>query len=199
MVGSEAALKGMWREARATVQEIGTGRATVVIPAYNESASIGSVVEAVLRAGYQVVVVDDGSRDEAAAAASAAGAYVARHAVNLGQGAALQTGIEIALRRGAEFILTFDADGQHRPDVLEALMAPLRAGQADFTLGSRGLGAMVGAPMTRRLLVRLAAWFTRATTGAALSDAHNGLRGMTRTSAFARTGWRTPPKSSTRS
>ena len=65
-------------------------------------------------AGYDVVVVDDGSSDRTRDLAAAAGAVVLRHPINLGQGAALQTGIEFALRQGADVVVTFDADGQHR-------------------------------------------------------------------------------------
>ena len=86
----------------------------VVIAAYNESAVIARVVTDVTRAGYPVVVVDDGSKDETAGIAAAAGAVVIRHPFNLGQGAALQTGIDYALAQAAEVVVTFDADGQHR-------------------------------------------------------------------------------------
>src|SRR5262249_58936772 len=86
----------------------------VVIPAYNEAPVVSRVVAEVGRAGYAAVVVDDGSRDATADAAHAAGAAVVSHPFNLGQGAALQTGIHYALTQGAEVIVTFDADGQHR-------------------------------------------------------------------------------------
>ncbi|MBV9955674.1 MAG: glycosyltransferase family 2 protein, partial [Pseudolabrys sp.] len=86
----------------------------IVIAAYNEGRAIGDVIGALRPEGYSVVVVDDCSRDETAAVARQAGASVLRHAINLGQGAALQTGIEFALAQGAEILVTFDADGQHR-------------------------------------------------------------------------------------
>ena len=86
----------------------------VVIPAYNEGTSLSRVVTEVKRAGYAVVVVDDGSADLTADHAHAAGAFVVRHPFNLGQGAALQTGIDYALTQAAQFVVTFDADGQHR-------------------------------------------------------------------------------------
>ena len=85
----------------------------MVIAAYNEAAMIARVVTEVRRAGYQVVVVDDGSKDATAQDARAAGAIVVQHPFNLGQGAALQSGIDFALAKGAEAIVTFDADGQH--------------------------------------------------------------------------------------
>ncbi len=98
---------------------------SIVIAAYNESRVIGAVVAELRAAGYPVVVVDDGSADGTAAAAASAGAIVVRHPINLGQGAALQTGIEFALEQGAETIVTFDADGQHRVADIPALCEAL--------------------------------------------------------------------------
>ena len=86
----------------------------VVIPAYNEAAAIARVVIEVKRAGHRALVVDDGSTDATPDIARAAGATIVKHPFNLGQGAALQTGIEYALAGDAEIIVTFDADGQHR-------------------------------------------------------------------------------------
>jgi len=131
------------------------------------------------------VVVDDGSRDATAEAAARAGADVLRHPLNLGQGAALQTGIEYALLRGAERIVTFDADGQHRPQDVAVLLNALSAENADFVLGSRFLGSAVAMPPLRRLILRAATWFTRLTTGLNVTDAHNGLRAMSRRGASA--------------
>src|SRR5262245_59126044 len=93
---------------------ISRGQVYVVIPAYNEGTVIFRVVSDVKRAGYSVVVIDDGSSDATAEQARAAGATVIRHPFNLGQGAALQTGIDYALAQAADCIVTFDADGQHR-------------------------------------------------------------------------------------
>src|SRR4051812_15369922 len=97
----------------------------VVIAAYNEAAVIENVVASVRAGGWNVVVVDDGSTDETVARAKAGGATVVRHSINLGQGAALQTGIDYALERGAANIVTFDADGQHDPADIPALIAAL--------------------------------------------------------------------------
>src|SRR4051794_11697859 len=92
----------------------------VVIAAYNEGKVIRDVVSEVVRAGWSVTVVDDGSRDNTAEQAKVPGAVVAKHSINLGQGAALQTGIDLAVRRGARHIVTFDADGQHNCDDIPA-------------------------------------------------------------------------------
>jgi polyprenyl-phospho-N-acetylgalactosaminyl synthase len=157
----------------------------VVIAAYNEAAVIARVVGDVKRAGYRVVAVDDGSQDETAAVAHAAGAVVLKHPFNLGQGAALQTGIDYALARGAEVIVTFDADGQHRVMDIARLVEALAAERADFVLGSRFLGHSPNLPPLRRLLLQAATLFTRLTTGLQLTDTHNGLRAMTRRGAAA--------------
>jgi polyprenyl-phospho-N-acetylgalactosaminyl synthase len=154
----------------------------VVIAAYNEAKVIARVVGEVARRGYRVVVVDDGSSDGTAERASAT-SVVVRHPINLGQGAALQTGIDYALQQGAEFVVTFDADGQHRAADIERLVAALREARADFALGSRFLGRTVALPAARRLLLRAATIFTQLTTGLRLTDTHNGLRAMTRRGA----------------
>lgn len=155
----------------------------IVIAAFNEETVIHRVVSDVTRVYPNVVVVDDGSTDQTARKASAAGAVVVPHPVNLGQGAALQTGIAFALSRGAEFLVTFDADGQHRVADITALLDALRSGEFDYALGSRFLFGGSNIPLTRRLLLQAATWFTRYTTGLQVSDSHNGLRGMTRKGA----------------
>jgi polyprenyl-phospho-N-acetylgalactosaminyl synthase len=157
-------------------------RIWAVIAAYNEASVIARVVGEVARRGYHVVVVDDGSADGTADCAAAAAAVV-RHPVNLGQGAALQTGIDYALQQGADTIVTFDADGQHRAADIERLVAALREAPADFALGSRFLGHAIALSAARRLLLRAATVFTQLTTGLRLTDTHNGLRAMTRRGA----------------
>ena len=155
----------------------------VVIAAYNEAGVIARVIADVRRRGYPVVVVDDGSVDSTAEVAEQAGAAVISHPVNLGQGAALQTGIEFALARGADFVVTFDADGQHRADDIAGLLKALTDNDADFALGSRFLGASIDLPASRRVLLKAATVFTRLTTGMRVTDTHNGLRAMTRRGA----------------
>jgi glycosyltransferase involved in cell wall biosynthesis len=158
-------------------------RVWVVIAAYNEAPAIASVVADVKRAGYRPVVVDDSSTDATGAVAAEAGAVVVRHPINLGQGAGLQTGIEFALGEGADVIVTFDADGQHRATDIAGLIDALGKQGADFALGSRFLGASLNQPLSRHMLLKAATSFTRLTTGLSITDTHNGLRAMTRRGA----------------
>ena len=157
----------------------------VVIAAYNEVGVIARVVGEVRRCGYTVLLIDDGSTDATAAMAEKAGAVVIRHPVNLGQGAALQTGIEYALREGADVIVTFDADGQHRVADIDVLIDAMAKHNVDFVFGSRVLGGAINLPPTRRLLLKAATWFTRITSGLSVTDTHNGLRAMTQRGAGA--------------
>jgi len=156
----------------------------IVIPAFNEARRIGAVLDRLLERWPNVVVVDDCSSDDTSAQVAARpAASLIHHPINLGQGAALQTGIRFAVRRGARYVITFDADGQHSPDDLGRLLAPLADGVADFALGSRFLGHTVGMPASRRLTLKLAVLFTRVLSGVRLTDAHNGLRAMTQRGA----------------
>jgi glycosyltransferase involved in cell wall biosynthesis len=142
----------------------------VVIAAYNEAGVIARVISDVRRRGFPIVLVDDGSADATAEVAERAGAVVVRHPVNLGQGAALQTGLEFALYEGADVIVTFDADGQHRAADIAGLVDALAQHGADYALGSRFLGSAVNLPPARRLLLTAATWFTRITSGLSLTD-----------------------------
>lgn len=148
----------------------------VVIPLYNEQTVIAEVVSELHESFSHVVCVDDGSTDDSVAAARAAGATVVCHIINLGQGAALQTGITYALRQGASYIVMFDADGQHR--VIDATAMVQRAKDHDLAVvyGSRFLGEQVETGWLKAVVLKVAAWVTRRSTGLRLTDAHNGLR-----------------------
>src|SRR5262249_60594568 len=123
----------------------------IVVPAYNEARVLSGVISDLKRDGQrEIIVVDDGSSDATTEVAAGCGAVVLRHPINLGQGAALQTGIEFALARGAEIIVTFDADGQHRAADVVRLVEALHIQRADFALGSRFLGSAVNMPAVRR-------------------------------------------------
>jgi glycosyltransferase involved in cell wall biosynthesis len=151
----------------------------VVVPALNEAPVIRRSIGELRSLFPNVVVTDDGSEDATGEEALAAGAVVIRHPLNLGQGAAIQTGIDFALSRGAAYIATFDADGQHRVEDLRLMLEVLCKEQLDIVLGSRFLGRAHGMTRARSALIRTGALFTNLTTGVSLTDAHNGLRMMT--------------------
>ena len=152
---------------------------------FNEEQSVGTVVAALVPVFPRVVCIDDGSTDASVMHAVEAGASVVRHPVNLGQGAALQTGFEFALTdRSVRFVVTFDSDGQHRLEDAEAMLAVARREAVDIVLGSRFLsGDEVAVPRLRRAVLRSATVFTRLTTGLQLTDTHNGLRVLSRRAA----------------
>ncbi len=152
--------------------------AWVVIPAFNEEAKIAEVVRDVRQVFASVVVVDDGSSDQTAARARAAGAAVVVHPINLGQGAALQTGIDCALAHGARWLVTLDADGQHDPREARDMLAYAQREHLDVALGSRFMGATVGMTRGRWLLLKVALLFQTLTTRMRLTDVHNGLRAI---------------------
>jgi polyprenyl-phospho-N-acetylgalactosaminyl synthase len=153
----------------------------VVVPCYNEHGVIGEVIRGLRTVGVSVVVVDDCSTVPLGAHDVTGASALLRHAINLGQGAALQTGLEYAVGAGARFIATFDADGQHDPLDLPRMFAPLERGEVDIVLGTRfgDEGRALDMPASRRLLLKLATSVTRLTTGLPLTDTHNGLRAMT--------------------
>lgn len=156
----------------------------VVIPMFNEASVIPDVVRSVRATFPRTICVDDGSTDGSAQLAEAAGAIVVRHPINLGQGAAIQTGIEFALSRSdVGYVVTFDADGQHQVADVVRMVDEARGGQVDVVLGSRFLTGGDEVPPARRVLLRCAVAFTRVTTGLKLTDAHNGLRVLNRRAA----------------
>jgi glycosyltransferase involved in cell wall biosynthesis len=154
-----------------------------VVPAFNEGERLGRTLRRLSAVGVPSVVVDDGSADDTVTVARAHTPYVLRHSINRGQGAALQTGIEFALRQGAAYIVTFDADGQHRVEDLGPLLAPIVAGEVEITLGSRFRGKAVSIPPLRRLTLALGVLFTRTVSRVVVTDAHNGLRAFSRRAA----------------
>lgn len=151
----------------------------IIIPAFNEAERITSVVRSLRERSFDhVVVVDDGSEDETAERARAAGAQVISHALNRGQGAALETGNAWARAAGAQTVVHFDGDGQFNPDDIASAVAALYERNVDVVLGSRFLDERsTTIPWTkRRLLLPLARFANRLLTGVALTDAHNGFR-----------------------
>jgi glycosyltransferase involved in cell wall biosynthesis len=155
-----------------------------IIPAYNEAARVGTAVRDALRFVDAAVVVDDCSVDNTGDAARAAGAVVLRHAINRGQGAALQTATEYALSAlRADVLVHFDADGQMSGSDIPSMIAPIVSGEADVVLGSRFLGKTSNMPFVRWFANRLAVLFTFAVSGIRLTDAHNGFRALSRNAA----------------
>lgn len=153
-----------------------------VIPAYNEAKAVVPVVQEALRHVDAVIVVDDCSSDGTAEAARQAGAEVVRHPLQRGAGRATATGIQAALRMGAEFIVTLDADGQHLAEEIPILLRPLQEGEADMTLGCR-LVDRRSMPLIRRLGNSFANYWTWLFFNIKVSDSQSGYRGMTRETA----------------
>ena len=156
----------------------------IVIPTFNEENNISYVLRNVLRLYNNVIVVDDCSTDNTCNIVKNYSVQILRHVINLGQGAALQTGNEFALGQGADLIVHFDSDGQHRVEFIDKLIEPIQKGQADIVFGSRFLGTASKIPWFKRNVIlpiaRLVNWLA---TGVYLSDAHNGYRAMSRRAA----------------
>lgn len=150
----------------------------IIIPVYNEGKVIAETLKGVLESYSFVVCVNDGSKDNTADEISGTSARLVSHFTNMGQGAALQTGIEYALQYPQiQYFITFDADGQHGINDATAMLKYLRAHKkVDIILGSRFLGKAQDITRSRRLLFKFAVGFSNITTGIHLTDTHNGLR-----------------------
>jgi len=131
-----------------------------------------------------IIVVDDCSRDETVSRAKESGATVLRHLINLGQGAALETGDKYAFDNGAEVIVHFDADGQHSAEEISNLISPIERGEADVVLGSRFLSKKNQIPWVKKwLILKPAIFLSNLLTGLWLTDTHNGFRAFSRLAA----------------
>jgi len=149
----------------------------LVVPVYNEAQVIGDVVRHALETFPNIVCIDDGSRDGSADAIRASGAHLVQHPVNLGQGAALQTGIEYARSQpGAEYFVTFDADGQHQVHDVLKMLERLRAEPVDIIVGTRFKGDDSHIPLIKRVVLKTVVAISPRLRKLKLSDAHNGLR-----------------------
>ena len=145
---------------------------------------IADVIQKLQSYRYRIIVIDDGSKTNLYHTLKKLPVYFLRHQINLGQGAALQTGIEFALSKNAEYIVSFDADGQHQPADIDNLIQPLLNNEADIVLGSRFIrGATHNMPAARKIFLQIARYLNYIFTGVLLSDAHNGLRAMNRNAA----------------
>ena len=155
----------------------------IIVPTYNEGPRLDSTLRSLCSRYTNVVVVDDGSEDRSREIAAQHPVWRLSHVVNCGQGAALQTGIDFALARGAEIVVTFDADGQHCAEDVERVCEPIRTGRVEVALGSRFLGTAQGIPWGRWLTLKGAVLFTRWYSGMRVTDTHNGLRALSRQAA----------------
>lgn len=152
------------------------GDTWVVIPLYNEATVIADVLKDVLPTFPNVVCIDDGSSDGGGEIACRAGARIVSHPINLGQGAALQTGFEYALEREAKYVVTFDADGQHRVEDALAMVERARDEDLAIVFGSRFLDDRTKPGLLKKIVLKTAVAVTNWTTKTRLTDAHNGLR-----------------------
>jgi glycosyltransferase involved in cell wall biosynthesis len=158
----------------------------VVIPVFNEAPVIAQVVTSVRTRYPLVVCVDDGSSDDSAAVAVAAGALLVQHPINLGQGAALRSGLEFGLSlETVKYFVTFDADGQHDVEDVEQMLEILDAGEKKIVFGSRFLDKRTRVSGAKRAVLGAAVLYSRVSTGLELTDTHNGLRCFTREVAAA--------------
>ena len=152
-----------------------------VIPALNEEKNISSVVDDVKKIVDEVVVVDDGSIDKTGLVARDHGATVLSHFINRGQGAALQTGNEYALRNGADIIVHFDADGQFSVEEIADIISPIINEDYDVVLGSRFLGKATNMPFLKRyFIIPLARLTNFLLFNVNLSDPQSGFRALSR-------------------
>ncbi len=156
----------------------------IVIPAYNEAASIGRVLEslAALGRGFEVLVVNDGSRDDTVSEVRSHGsATVLDLACNLGIGGAVQTGFHYALRHDVDVLVKFDGDGQHLAQEIDKLLEPLLAGRSDVVIGSRFLvDGGFKSTFGRRLGIRLLALVNSLFLGYRIHDNTSGFRAYNR-------------------
>jgi len=151
----------------------------IIIPAYNEANNISRVLESLLKQTKNIVVIDDCSQDQTIALVKKYPVYLVKHQINRGQGAALQTGHDFALKKGAEIVVHFDADGQMQVKDIPKIIEPIIKEQVDVVFGSRFLGAKSKIPWTKKyLILKPAIIFNWLMTGIKLSDVHNGFRAL---------------------
>ncbi|MFH0814971.1 MAG: glycosyltransferase family 2 protein [Candidatus Falkowbacteria bacterium] len=160
----------------------------IVVPAYNEEQRIKKVVELLLTKFQNVIVVNDGSKDNTGEEVKSLPIYYCEHAINLGQGAALKTGTELAIEFGADIVIHADADGQHRLEDIEKLVIELEKGNTDIAIGSRFLGLKSQIPKQKQIILWLARLFVRLFFRIKITDPQSGLRAF-RASPIGASAW----------
>jgi glycosyltransferase involved in cell wall biosynthesis len=154
-----------------------------IIPAYNEEKTIAQVIEATKKYVEEVIVIDDSSKDGTFKKAQEKGAKVYRHSINRGLGGALGTGIQAALLRGADIIVTLDADGQHDPNDIPNLVEPIIKNEAQIVIGSRLISKNGKMPIERKIANWIGNIVTFLLFGIRVSDSQSGLRCFDRETA----------------
>ncbi|GAB4311977.1 MAG: glycosyltransferase family 2 protein [Methanobacteriaceae archaeon] len=156
----------------------------VVVPAYNEEKTIYDVLNNLIKRNYNIIVVDDGSNDRTFEIVSNIPSnnklYLYKHAINLGLGAALRTGFEAALKKGADIVVTFDADEQHNPDDIKEICKPILNGSAEAVIGCRNFKHM---PLPQRVGNLIMNALTQIFYRANVKDSQSGLRAFSRKAA----------------
>lgn len=159
-------------------------KTVIVIPAYNEEKNIAEVVKKVKPLVDEIVVVDDGSGDQTVRAAREQGVVVLKHLINRGQGAALETGNQYALKQKAEIIVHFDADGQFLAEEIKDIVRPIKEGEAEVVFGSRFLGKKSEIPWFKeKIIIPLAGLVNRLLINVSLSDPQSGFRALSKKAA----------------
>lgn len=154
-------------------------RIFIVIPAKDEASRLAPVLQGLRGHGYSnIVVVDDGSQDQTAEVARKNGSMVLQHLINMGSGAATQTGLEFALQQDADYILTMDADGQHASEDIRHLIETIEQEKLDVVIGSRFMQPSDSIPFSRRMFNRIASWVTWLITGVYVTDSQSGMKVM---------------------
>lgn len=163
-----------------------TSEIYIILSSYNEEETLEEVVDGLVERGFKVLIIDDGSKDNTPAIAKNLVrkynpmVFYYRHRINVGLGGAIKTGIKAALKRGADIMITFDADGQHNPDDLYNMYPPLQEGKADIVIASRDFSDM---PTGRRFGNTVMNYITYIFQGKMVTDSQSGLRAFTREAA----------------
>lgn len=155
-------------------------RVICIIPAYNEEKTVKTVVKQVRKFCSSVIVVNDASQDRTREEAESAGALVVDHVVNLGVGSSIETGFNVALRHGADIVVSLDADTQHDPAEIPKLTEPILKGEADIVVGSRLLTGAETMPLIKKVGNKILSGLTSALCGCSITDSQCGYRAYSR-------------------